>query len=333
MTRFSVIIPIYNQARFVGEAIGSVLGQWLCDWELIVVDDGSTDDGANCARRFAHPRLRVLRQENAGVMAARKFGLDASSGDAVVFLDGDDRLRPDALTRFAHAFEIHPGTGVAYGDRVLIDESGRSFGSERGAILNPRPTGDVLERLLTRHFLSTPGQACIRRVCLDAINVWPLHVRRAADWVILSHVAAASPFTYVGRGPVVEYRMAAGSMARSLAWTHETDVNIREIVPAIDAVFSAPAIANRFGREQRASLRRLAEASAFAWKGQELLRAREWRRARAYFVEALCRGSRDPRDLLCLGLTVLRAFPPGTRRWTGAFEKGSGISNMDKGSE
>jgi glycosyltransferase involved in cell wall biosynthesis len=327
VTRFSVIIPTYNQARFIGEAIGSILGQSLCEWELIVVDDGSTDDGANCARRFDDPRVRVLRQENAGVMAARKRGLDASSGDAVVFLDGDDRLRPDALARFAHAFEIGPDTGAVYGDRVLIDESGRLFGSERGAILNPRPSGDVLERLLTRHFLSTPGQACIRRDCLDAIDVWPLHVRRAADWVILSQVAAAVPFRYLGRGPVVEYRMAAGSMARSLAWTHETDVNIREVVPAIEAVFDAPAIARRFTREERAHLRRRAEASAFAWKGQELLRARGWRRARAYFLEALARGSRDPRDLLCLALTVLRAFPPGTRRWTGALEKGSRNSN------
>ncbi|MEX0803551.1 MAG: glycosyltransferase family 2 protein [Candidatus Binatia bacterium] len=324
MIRFSVIVPIYNQARFVGETIRSVLGQSLCDWELIIVDDGSADEGANCARRVADPRLRVLRQENTGVMAARKRGLDASSGDAVVFLDGDDRLRPDALARFAHTFEMCPETGIAYGDRVLIDESGRLFGSERGAILNPRPSGDVLERLLARHFLSTPGQACIRRACLDRIAVWPVHVRRAADWVILSHVAATFPFIYVGRGPVVEYRMTAGSMARNLARTDETEVNICEVLPAIDAVFDAPPIARRFTAEDRARLRRLAKASAFAWKGQELLRARQWRPARAYFLEALKRGSRDPRDLLCLGLTVLRAFPPGTRRWTGAFKK---ISN------
>jgi hypothetical protein len=114
--------------------------------------------------------------------------------------------------------------------------------------------------------------------------------------------------------------MAAESMARSLARPDETDVGISEIVPAIVAIFELPAIRRRYTREQRKRLRRRAEASTFAWKGQELLRKREWVRARAYFVEAIRRGSRDPRDLLCLGLTLLRGFPPGTRRWTGAFD-------------
>ncbi|MGZ5232346.1 MAG: glycosyltransferase family 2 protein [Burkholderiales bacterium] len=321
MIRFSVIVPIYNQGQFVTDAVQSVLGQSFQDWELIVVDDGSTDGGGDHARRFADKRVRVLRQENRGVMAARKCGLDASSGGAVIFLDGDDRLRPGALARFAHAFEKHPEAGVVYGDRVLIDESGRTFGSERGAMLNPRPSGDVLERLISRDFLSTLGQACISRRCLDDIHVWPLQVRRAADWVVLSHIAALCLFAYVGRGPVVEYRMAAESMARSLARPEETDVGISEIVPAIDAIFGTSAIVRRYTREQRTRLRRRAEASAFAWKGQELLRKREWRHARAYFLEALRMGSRDPRDMLCLVLTVLRAFPPGTRRWTGAFEE------------
>jgi hypothetical protein len=84
--------------------------------------------------------------------------------------------------------------------------------------------------------------------------------------------------------------------------------------------FGIPAIVRRYTREQCKHLRCRAEASVFAWKGQELLRKREWRHARAYFLEALRMGSRDPRDLLCLVLTVLRAFPAGTRRWTGAFE-------------
>jgi glycosyltransferase involved in cell wall biosynthesis len=320
--RFSVIVPIYNQGQFVADAVQSVVEQSFQDWELIVVDDGSTDGGGDRARRFADKRVRVLRQDNRGVMAARKCGLDASSGDGVIFLDGDDRLRPDALARFAHAFEKQPEAGVAYGDRVLIDESGRIFGSERGAMLNPRPSGDVLERLISRDFLSTPGQACIKRRCLDGIDVWALHVRRAADWVLLSHIAAMCLFTYVGRRPVVEYRMAARSMARSLARPNESEVGISEMVPAIDAIFETSAIVRRYTREQRTRLRRRAEASMFAWKGQELLRKREWRHARVYFLEALRMGSRDPRDLICLALTVLRAFPPGTRQWTGAFEEG-----------
>jgi glycosyltransferase involved in cell wall biosynthesis len=250
-------------------------------------------------------------------MAARRRGLDASAGDLVVFLDGDDRLRPDALARFARGFGRHPDVGAVYGDRVLMDAAGRVFGSERGALWNPRPSGDVLERLLVRPFLSTPGQICIRRATLRAVERWPRHVRRAADWVLLGQLAAMTSFAFVGRGPVVEYRMAPGSMARSLAAAGEAGIDIRETEPALDELFEAPAIVRRLAAARRVELRRRAEASAFAWKGQELLRARKWSRARAYFREALQRGSRDPRDVFALGITLIRAFPPGTRRWIG----------------
>ena len=106
-------------------------------------------------------------------------------------------------------------------------------------------------------------------------------------------------------------------MARGLASTggHATDID--DIAPAIRAIYSIPAVVARFSTAELARLRRATEASAYAWKGQELLRARRWREARACFFQAI-RGSRiDPRDLLCLALTYLRAFPPGAKRYIG----------------
>ena len=316
---FSVIIPAHDCESCVGEAVRSALAQSFSDLEVIVVDDGSADRTGAAAEAAIEgdPRARLLRQANAGAMAARRAGLAAGRSDAVVFLDADDRLRPDALARFADVLCAQPEAGVVYGDRVLMDATGRPFGSTHGALLNPRPSGDVLRRTLRRNFLSTPGQACFRARCLADVQAFTLAVRRAMDWVLYCEIAAFERFAYVGPGPVVEYRMSADSMARSLAATGEHATDIDEVRPAIDAIYSLARVTERLNAAELAALRRATEASAFAWKGQELLRARQWDAARACFLRALRQWPVDPRDILCLGLTYLRRFPPGTRRYIG----------------
>src|SRR5215204_1671374 len=91
----SVVIPCYKQAHFLGEAIESVLAQSYPNFEIIVVDDGSPDNTSEVAASY--PRVRLVRQENQGLSAARNSGLSRSEGEYVVFLDADDRLLPGAL--------------------------------------------------------------------------------------------------------------------------------------------------------------------------------------------------------------------------------------------
>src|SRR5262245_30808661 len=202
---FSVIIPAHDCESCVGEAVRSALTQSVADLEVIVVDDGSADRTGAAAEAAIEddPRARVLRQANAGAMAARRAGLAAGRSDAVVFLDADDRLRPDALARFGDVLSEQPEAGVVYGDRVLMDAAGRPFGSTRGALLNPRPSGNVLRRLLRRNFLSTPGQACFRSRCLAGVEAFTFAVRRATDWVLYCEVAALVGFALVGAGTVI----------------------------------------------------------------------------------------------------------------------------------
>ncbi|MDG2304724.1 MAG: glycosyltransferase family A protein [Candidatus Binatia bacterium] len=316
--RFSIIIPAFNCESYIADAILSAIGQTHRDLEIIVVDDGSTDGTLKQAQAIMDPRLRVMSQENSGVMVARKAGFASCHGNAVVFLDSDDRLRPDTIERYQHGLETQPKVGLLYGDRILMGSKGAVFGSRRGALLNPHPSGDVLRPLLTRNFLSTPGQACIRSECLEHSTALHLNIRRAIDWVLLCEIAASYQFAYVGAGPVVEYRILANSMARNLANTGNHTVNIDEILPAIRAIYVLPGVLDHFRPEHLASLRRMTEGSAYAWKGQEYLRAKQWQAARTYFLKAM-RLSRpmDPRDLLCLGLTYLRWFPPGSRRYIG----------------
>src|SRR5215212_207946 len=114
----SVVIPCYNQAHFLGEAIESVLAQNHLRFEIVVVDDGSTDDTAEVAA--CYPGVRCVRQDNRGLSAARNNGLRHSEGEYVVFLDADDRLLPEALETGLKCFEAHPECAYVYGHFRVI---------------------------------------------------------------------------------------------------------------------------------------------------------------------------------------------------------------------
>ena len=137
----AVVIAAYNQARFLPDALDSVLGQTLSPGEILVVDDGSTDATAEVVARYA-PRVSYLRQENAGARAARNAGLDQTSSPWVAFLDADDWWEPDALERLLAAFD--EDTGIAAPAYVPVDAAGR-------------PTGPVWVKRTPGPFMTTEG--------------------------------------------------------------------------------------------------------------------------------------------------------------------------------
>jgi glycosyltransferase involved in cell wall biosynthesis len=103
----SVIIPLYNKAPYIQRALNSVLAQTLRDFELIVVDDGSTDIGGEIVARCSDPRVRLIRQKNAGPGAARNRGLGEAQGELVAFLDADDEWLPEFLARTSEYLDAH----------------------------------------------------------------------------------------------------------------------------------------------------------------------------------------------------------------------------------
>lgn len=123
---FSVIVPLYNKEREVGAALGSVLAQRLLPCEIIVVDDGSTDGGADTVRALASPLIRLVSQENAGVSAARNRGAALAGGTHLAFLDADDCWRPGYLEKMAEMIAAYPGCG-AYAAAFDIVSDGRVY--------------------------------------------------------------------------------------------------------------------------------------------------------------------------------------------------------------
>jgi glycosyltransferase involved in cell wall biosynthesis len=120
----TVIIPTFNRARYLTEAIQSVLGQTFPDYELIVVDDGSTDGTAAVLEGFGDSRLRVLRQENHGISAAMNAGLRAAQGEYIARLDSDDVWFPNLLAYETRVLDSRPDIGVVYARAQAMSANG-----------------------------------------------------------------------------------------------------------------------------------------------------------------------------------------------------------------
>lgn len=144
----SVIIPVHDRAAYVSDAIRSVLAQSLADLELIVVDDGSTDDTVAVVRSFADPRLRLVRHEvNRGIPAARNTGLDEARGRYIAWLDSDDIARPRRLAVQVRFLEDHPAVALVGACAGKLDARGRG---RPGIRVPPLRSEDIRAWLLFR---------------------------------------------------------------------------------------------------------------------------------------------------------------------------------------
>lgn len=109
----SVVIPLYNKAHTIGRTLGTVMRQTFQDFEVVIVNDGSTDDGTNVIRKnFTDSRIRIIDQENAGVSMARNRGVDEAKGKWIAFLDGDDEWHPEYLNEMQKLIVKYPEAGL-----------------------------------------------------------------------------------------------------------------------------------------------------------------------------------------------------------------------------
>jgi glycosyltransferase involved in cell wall biosynthesis len=305
---FSVVIAAYNAADYIGATIGSVIRQTKRNWQLVVVDDGSTDATREMVEQFCDERITLIRQENQGVSIARNRGLAAASGKYVLFLDADDLLFSDALSRLGRELDKHPEAVLAFGNCTRFETTPPQEAGARPPLrARPTPHGEAFAALITRNRLFVGG-ALARRKVLAHVDGFDPSLRIGEDWVFWCSVAAMGPIRHIGRKPVLAYRCRQGSATRMLA------ANPKGFWPAIDRIFAQEAVAARFSARELARLRRRAEAYALCIASRELLRVSDWRQARAILWEALKRDPASFGDWFFLPFALVGWLPRPARR-------------------
>lgn len=207
----SVIIPCYNQAHFVADAIESVLAQTWLQREIIVVDDGSRDDPRAVVARYAG--VRLIRQNNQGVSAARNHGMRASHGEFLVFLDADDRLTPKALETHLRQLQMHPNCTISAGHYREITADGTVLNTPKQRCL----TSEHYQTLLGGgDCVWLPAAVLYRRAELEALGGWNEARSGCADWDLYLRLAQRHPLC-CHEEIVAEYRQHLPSMSRNSA--------------------------------------------------------------------------------------------------------------------
>jgi glycosyltransferase involved in cell wall biosynthesis len=208
----SVVIPTYNRRALLQLTLNSVLAQTFDDFEVVVVNDGSSDDTAAMLQPLVDAgRLRVVDQPNGGPASARNRGINEALGEYIALLDDDDLWPPDKLAWQVDALRRNP-------DAVLVYGFMQSFGLERPFRWPPPdgPAGSVRRAFLRKNWIRSPGQALIRRSALHTVGGFDASVLGADDWDLYLRLAEVGPFVYAHRH-ALSYRAHADNFSKR-AW-------------------------------------------------------------------------------------------------------------------
>jgi glycosyltransferase involved in cell wall biosynthesis len=229
MPSVAVAITTYNQSRWIGQTLASVFGQSVAPSEVVVLDDGSTDGTPAILGQF-RDRVRIIRQPNAGVAAARNAAVRACSADFVALLDGDDLWHPQKLQRCTELLKIFNGAVLLAHDVEKVSADARSTlvrGQEIGALLarhGQRETGlvDCIGELLSGDVLCTTSQVVVRRSAYIDVGMSDSSFRIASDYDLYLRLALRGPFL-LSREVLAQWRQheesASGAgLERSFNW-------------------------------------------------------------------------------------------------------------------
>ena len=248
MPKVSIIIPTYNCACYLGRAIDSVRAQTYKDYEILVVDDGSTDDTKNVVRQ--HDRHVIyLYQENRGVSAARNHAISKASGELLAYLDADDLWYPEKLERQVAFLDAHQQCGMVHSEVSVINEQDEilhvRFNEETKRSV---PQGYCVQELLRRSHIQTLT-VVERRNCFDRVGGFDERLPVAQDYLHWIMIAAEGQTLGYLAEPLGKYRWRTGSLMGSQTRLLEDYVKIYDIL------LHEKQIASRHGDESAAILR------------------------------------------------------------------------------
>jgi glycosyltransferase involved in cell wall biosynthesis len=196
----SVVTCTYNRCHLLPRAVESVLDQTYEDFELVIIDDGSTDDTREVVNSYDDDRIKYIRHEtNRGGVAARNTGIKSAEGDFIAILDDDDSWEPEKLEQQIAKFEdLNKEYGLVYTGRIIQEED---------KTITTRPTykGDIYEQLLRKNFIPSET-VLVRSECFDELGLFDDSFRSCIDWDMWTRISREYKFSYVDKVLATTYR-------------------------------------------------------------------------------------------------------------------------------
>jgi glycosyltransferase involved in cell wall biosynthesis len=209
MPIISVIIPTYNATGTILQTIASVQAQTFQDIEILVINDGSTDNLLEILQPLMiDPRLQIYSFVNGGLPVARNRGIARSTGEYIAFIDADDLWTADKLERQLQALQANPKAGLAYSWTYFMEEDGQRYHGDRPIWF----AGNVLKELLLWNFICHGSNPLIRRSVIDAVGEFDPSLPSAEDWDYWLRIAQDYEFALVPQ-PQIYYRQSGSSMS------------------------------------------------------------------------------------------------------------------------
>lgn len=211
----TVVVGVYNTSEFIAETIKSVLQQTYTDFELLLIDDGSTDDTADIVRNFCEQdsRVKLISQENQGVSVARNTGINMAQGEFIAILDADDLWLPNKLAMHIQHFSTNPNLGLSFGRIEFMTFDGKPTGKYS----NPRFKNITPKNLYEENPTSTPSNAVIRKVALQQVGGFDKDLRNGLEDIELFLRLCCHGWQVEGIEEVlVLYRTSIGGMSSQL---------------------------------------------------------------------------------------------------------------------
>jgi glycosyltransferase involved in cell wall biosynthesis len=217
--RVTVIIPAYNAIRYIAETMETVITQTYQDFEVLIVNDGSTDDTPNWVSQFCQQeaKVRMISQVNKGLPGARNTGIKESRGEYIAILDADDLWEPTKLQKQVDSLDSHPEAGLCYTWTALADSEGKAT----GRVVTSHAEGKVWQQLTEINFVCCGSTPMIRRHCFETVGFFAEDLLFSEDWDMWLRIAAKYPFVVV-KEPLIRYRQHSNNMTKNCQKMLET---------------------------------------------------------------------------------------------------------------
>ena len=245
MPRASIVVSAYNTLKTLPETVASLLAQDFNDFEVLVVDDGSTDGTADWVLAHPDPRLRLVRQLNRGLAGARNGGIAEARGEYIGFCDGDDLWEPEKLAVHVAFLDANPTVGLTYSGATLINENGAPLGLAQ----TPKAENVTARDVLLRNPVGNGSTPVIRKACLDDIVFRPEGetrdqwfdetFRQSEDIECWLRIVLTTSWDIAGTSaPLMRYRIVSSGLSANIIRQFDTWLRVADRVYQVAPEFA-----------------------------------------------------------------------------------------------